>query len=228
MKLLRTDLFDLNPQRKIHSKRIGEGQHHLVVIDDLFQNPREISSLMDELPYTDHPNVRRSAPTYRCMMNFPSQHDIYREVFKLQYEAYPEINQLSEERCSFDRYFDGAPIVNGKNCPPHVDSPKNCAPYYALVIYMNERNLHGGTQFLRHATLGSETSTGTDEVFDYAPTTIRLATPWDFLPSEWCLYYLAPMRFNRLISYRNNLLHSLYTNGSFYRDTPRKTIVSNF
>ncbi len=227
MKLLRSDLFDLNPKKKVQSVRIGEGRHHLIIIDDLFLHPRDISELMDELPYTDHPSVRRKAPTYRCMMNFPNQMDIYREVFKEHYKVYPEINRLSEERCSFDRYFDGAPIIDPTSCPPHVDITRNQAPYYALVIYMNEKNLHGGTQFLRHTELGMETSTGTDKAFD-RPTTIRPATPWDFLPSEWCLYYLAQMKFNRLISYRNNLLHSLYSNGSFYQNTPRKTIVSNF
>ena len=226
MKLLRSDLFDLNPLRKIHSERIGNGGHHLVIIDDLFQHPRDISQLMDELPYTDHPSVRKEAPTYRCVMNFPNRLNIYQEVFQLHYKAYPEINRLSEERCSFDQYFDGSPLI-GTNCPPHVDNEKNSTPYYALVIYMNEDHLHGGTQFLRHADLNMETSTGTDEAFN-RPTTIRRATPWDYEPSEWCLYYLAQMKFNRLISYRNNLLHSLYTNGSFYRNHPRKTIVSNF
>jgi len=225
MKLLRSDLFDLNPQRKIHSVRIGEGRHHLLIIDDLFRYPRDINALMDELPYTDHPNLRKRAPTYMCLMNFPTQYDIFREAFELQYKAYPHITLLSEERCSFDRYFDGAPVVDPKSCPPHVDSNKRSS--YAFVIYMNEKNLHGGTQFLRRTRNGMEISTGTDKAFDQ-PTTIRRATPWDYEPSEWYQYYLAPMKFNRLISYRNNILHSLYTNGSFYRDTPRKTIVGNF
>ncbi len=227
MKLLRSDLFDLNPRRKIHSKEIGRGGHHLVIIDDLFRYPRDISKLMDELPYSDDPSVRKGSPTYRCTMNFPKRVEIYQEVFKEHYRAYPLFNELSEERCSFDRYFDGAPVIDMTSCPPHVDNNSQEAPYYALVIYMNEQNLHGGTQFLRHATLGMETSNGSDEAFDQ-PTTIRPATPWDFSPKEWCQYYLAPMRFNRLISYRNNLLHSLYTNGGFYRNHPRKTIVSNF
>ena len=93
---------------------------------------------------------------------------------------------------------------------------------------MNERNIHGGTQFLRHATSFVETAdTRQDEVLQQN-TNIRPATPWDYFDSEWQQYHLVPMKFNRLISYRNNILHSIYTNGSFYRNTPRKTIVSNF
>ena len=224
MKLLKPGLFELNPHRRIHSERIGEGQHHLVIIDDLFQHPREISRLMDELLYSDDEEIRQFSPGYRCVMNFPLRDQIYREVFQLHYKVY-KIQQLVEQRPSFDQYFDKSPIIRAESCPPHIDVTPNSS--YAFVIYMNEKNQHGGTQFLRHTVNGKETSDGTDEVFDQ-PTTIRLATPWDYEPLEWQRYHLAPMRFNRLISYRNNLLHSMYTNGSFYRNHPRKTIVSNF
>ena len=226
MKLLRPDLFDLNTEMKIHSLRIGKGEHHLVIIDDLFQHPRDVSRFMDELPYTDDKEIRQATPAYRCVMNFPKRELIYRRVFELHYKAYPHINELKEERLSFDRYFDGAPIINVKSYPPHVDFDQRGS--YAFVIYMNERNTHGGTQFLRHSTLGVETCDNRQDEVLQQETTILLPTPWDYLPSEWQQYHLAPMKFNRLISYRNNILHSVYTDGSFYRNTPRKTIVSNF
>ena len=224
MKLLPNGLFQLNAHRRVQSVRIGVGRHHLLIIDDLFAHPRDISKFMDELYYTDSEEVRQSAPGYRCVMNFPNRDEIYRECFEQHYKIY-QIKLLSEQRPSFDRYFDGAPIIRASSCPPHVDVTPNSS--YAFVIYMNEKNLHGGTQFLRHTTNGMETSNGSDEVFEQQ-TTIRLNTPWDYEPLEWQQYFLAPMRFNRLVSYRSNLLHSMYTDGSFYRDTPRKTIVSNF
>ena len=226
MKLLRPDLFDLNPEMTIHSLRIGKGEHHLVIIDDLFQHPRDVSRFMDEIPYTDDKEIRQAAPTYRCVMNFPQRCMIYRIAFELHYKAYPHISELKEERLSFDQYFDGAPIIDVKSYPPHVDFDQRGS--YAFVIYMNERNTHGGTQFLRHSTLGVETCDNRQDEVLQQETTILLPTPWDYLKSEWQQYHLAPMKFNRLISYRNNILHSVYTNGSFYRNTPRKTIVSNF
>ena len=220
---------------RIHSERIGKGEHHLVIIDDLFKHPRDISRFMDELPYTDDKELRRATPAYRCVMNFPKREVIYRRVFELHYKAYPHIKELKEERCSFDRYFDGAPIIDLKSYPPHIDDDNVDSPNwtikrgsYAFVIYMNERNLHGGTQFLRHSTLGVESADSRQDECLQQNTTIRLPIPWDYLESEWQQYHLAPMKFNRLISYRNNLLHSMYTNGSFYRNHPRKTIVSNF
>ena len=225
MKLLKAGLFELNPHRKVRSERIGEGGHHLVIIDDLFQHPREISNLMNELLYSDDEEIRQFSPGYRCVMNFPLRDQIYQEVFQLHYKVY-KIQQLVEQRPSFDQYFDQSPIIRAESCPPHIDVTPNSN--YAFVIYMNERNLHGGTQFLRHATLGKESADDRDHDVFHTPTSIRLATPWDYLESEWHQYHLVPMKFNRLISYRNNLLHSMYTNGSFYRNHPRKTIVSNF
>tara|TARA_Y100001938_G_scaffold146098_1_gene224259 strand:- start:703 stop:1395 length:693 start_codon:yes stop_codon:yes gene_type:complete len=230
MKLLRPDLFDLNPRRKIHSKRIGEGGHHLVIIDDLFQHPRDISNLFNELPYSDDANIREGAPTYRCSMLFPTRRLIYQELMTLHHKVYGGIKSMEENGTAFDQYWDQSSIIDIKSCPPHVDlTPRSS---YAFVIYMNERNIHGGTQFIRHTINGRESVRSKEqqdinEVFNQ-DTTIRFSTPWDYEPLEWQRYHLAPMKFNRLISYRNNILHSMYTNGSFYRNTPRKTIVSNF
>ena len=224
MKLLRANLFDLNPRKRVQSIRIGEGRHHLLIIDDLFLYPRDISQLMDDLHYTDSEEVRQAAPGYRCVMNFPNRDEIYRICFEQHFKVY-QIKLLSEQRPSFDRYFDGAPIIKPRSCAPHIDVTPNSS--YAFVIYMNEKNIHGGTQFLRQTVNGIEASTGSDGA-SAQPTTIKMDTPWDYEPLEWQQYHLAPMRFNRLVSYRNNLLHSMYTNGSFYRNTPRKTIVSNF
>ena len=226
MKLLKPDLFHLNPHRRVQSVRIGEGRHHLVIIDDLFQNPRDVSRLFTELVYTDDEQIRRAAPTYRCSMLFPNRDEIYRDIFEQHYKVY-QIDLLSEwsTPSGFDLYWEQSPIIKPVSYAPHVDGAERTN--YAFVIYMNERNIHGGTQFIRHTTNGAETSTGSDETFDQ-PTTVRFSTPWDYEPLEWQRYHLAPMRFNRLVSYRNNLIHSIYTDGSFYRNTPRKTIVGNF
>ena len=105
MKLIKPGLFELNPHRRVQSERIGEGEHHLVIIDDLFLHPREISNLMNELIYSDDEEIRQFSPGYRCVMNFPLRDQIYREVFQLHYKVY-KIQQLVEQRPSFDQYFD--------------------------------------------------------------------------------------------------------------------------
>ena len=139
MKLLKPDLFELNPHRRVQSIRIGEGRHHLVIIDDLFLHPRDVSRLFTELVYTDDEQIRRAAPTYRCSMLFPNRDDIYRDVFEQHYKVY-KIDLLSEwsTPSGFDLYWDQSPIIKPVSYAPHVDLAERTN--YAFVIYMNERN----------------------------------------------------------------------------------------
>ena len=54
------------------------------------------------------------------------------------------------------------------------------------------------------------------------------AKPWDYDGIKYKRYHLEPMKFNKLVSYRTNVIHGIYTDGSFYKNTPRKTITSTF
>ena len=133
MKLLRPDIFDLNPRRKIYTERIGEDRHHLVIIDDLFQYPRDISSLFNELVYTGDERIRRAAPTFRCSMLFPNRDEIYRDIFEQHYKVY-KIDVLSEwsTPSGFDLYWDQSPIIKPVSYAPHVDLAERTN--YAFVI----------------------------------------------------------------------------------------------
>ena len=103
--------------------------------------------------------------------------------------------------------------------------------FYALVIYMNEKNIHGGTQFVRRVDTPTPMETlesVDDEPLIKKPTKINPIKPWWWHESEWQQYCLIPMKFNRLISYRSNLCHAPYTNGRFYHKNPRKIISGVF
>ena len=43
MKFVPSELFQLNEKRTLNTITIGEGGHQLVVIDDLFKYPQDIS-----------------------------------------------------------------------------------------------------------------------------------------------------------------------------------------
>ena len=96
---------------------------------------------------------------------------------------------------------------------------------------MNEKNIHGGTQFVRR--VDTPTPMETLESVDDEPlikksTKINPSKPLWWHESEWQQYCLIPMKFNRLISYRSNLCHAPYTNGRFYHKNPRKIISGVF
>ena len=230
MKLINSKTFELNPKRKITHQRIGVGQHHVLIIDDVFLYPDIVSHLMDELIYSDDLEIRKSGAGYRCDMAIPRE-KLYKEVFLEHYKFYPNIRTIDEQGCIFDKYFDGASIIQETSYPPHVDTHPNYQCNYAFVIYMNKKNLHGGTQFLRGAKPPYIESVNNDQdmqdvininhIIDYDK-------PWDYRSDQWTRYHMVEMKFNRLISYRSNILHAIYTDGKFYREKPRKTIVSNF
>ena len=92
------------------------------------------------------------------------------------------ISNASEEENvpAFDQYWDQSPIIKLEElCPTRRCHGERTN--YAFVIYMNEQNIHGGTQFIRHTINGKEISNGKDETLQQ-DTTIRLNTPWDYEP----------------------------------------------
>ena len=88
MKLINSKTFELNPQRKITHQRIGVGQHHILIMDDVFLYPDIVSHLMDELIYSDDLEIRKSGAGYRCDMAIPRE-KLYKEVFLEHYKFYP-------------------------------------------------------------------------------------------------------------------------------------------
>ena len=126
------------------------GQHHVLIMDDVFLYPDIVSHLMDELIYSDDLEIRKSGAGYRCDMAIPRE-KLYKDVFLEHYKFYPNIRTIDEQGCIFDKYFDGASIIQDTSYPPHIDTHPNYQCNYAFVIYMNKKNLHGGTQFLRGA-----------------------------------------------------------------------------
>ena len=233
MKFVPSELFQLNEKRTLNTITIGEGGHQLVVIDDLFKYPQDISLFMEELYYTDNRDIRNLTPAFRCSMGFPVK-DLAREIFAQHFEKY-KIQTLSHLVWSFDKYYDKSNIIEVDSIIPHVDSerPWEGDPWYAAVIYMNEKRIHGGTQFIRRIDLDKkyETIESYDEwtkVLVDNKTLINSEDVWNYDSNQWEQYYMLPMKFNRLVSYRSNLIHSIYTDWSYYKDTPRKTITGSF
>ena len=121
MKLINSKTFELNPQRKITHQRIGVGQHHVLIMDDVFLYPDIVSHLMDELIYSDDLEIRKSGAGYRCDMAIPRE-KLYKEVFLEHYKFYPNINTIDEQGCIFDKYFDGANIIQDTSYPPQLSN----------------------------------------------------------------------------------------------------------
>ena len=223
MRIIKNELFELNPRRRIREKIIGQGRHRILIIDDYWKRAKEIAQLFNELWYSADDDVRCGSPAYRSFINLPYKR-LGKELFQLHFPYY-EKKSMSNHPWGFDQYFDRLEEFDFNRAVPHVDNHKDSVPYYALVIYMNEQNLHGGTQFLRR--LDQNIERYDKPMQSYALSKVRPDNPWQYYEDEFHRYHLEPMRFNKLISYRSDLIHAPYTNGRFYRDNPRK-IISGF
>jgi len=231
LKVLNPRLFDLNPSRRIDKQIIGKQRNEIIIIDDLFLYPMEIKEVMDQLVFTTNKNIRGESPCFRGFIPMDGE-KISRELVELNWDRYEIREKSVKPFWSVDQYIDHSDIIEETNYHPHIDTYDLLStPFLAVVIYMNKRNLHGGTQFLRDEEIGESVDNQSDInklLEKWERVEINKSKPWNYHARDWEQYHLVPMKFNRLVSYRNNLLHSPYTNGSFYRNHPRKTIVSTF
>ena len=232
MKYLRPEIFDLNPHAKVEIKSIGKGGHQLVIIENLFLYPNDVATLFDEMIFTSDIGIRANSPCFRAVLpQINYFKPIHRKVFELHFSKY-QIRDMSIDVVNIDQYWDGSNIIEDTSYHPHTDDFNEAS--YASVIYMNKKNIHGGTQFakINHNGKWMENITEDNEELQLRN---RLcfnppdeAKPWDYDGIKYKRYYLEPMKFNKLVSYRTNVIHGIYTDGSFYKNTPRKTITSTF
>ena len=229
MKVLNPRLFDLNPSRRIDKQIIGEQRNEIIVIDDLFLYPMEIKGLIDQLVFTTNKIVRGESPCFRGFIPMDGL-KISKELVELNWDRYGIGEMTNKPFWSVDQYLDGSNIIDEKNYHPHIDTRDLLStPHLAVVIYMNKGHLHGGTQFLRNGEIGESVDNESDmNKLHEKSIEINASNPWDYRPMDWKRYHLIPMKFNRLISYRTNMIHSIYTDGKYYRENTRKTIVSTF
>ena len=234
MRVLNEKIFDLNPKKEARIYEMGEGRHKALIIDDYFQNPRDVAQLFDELIYTKSDDIRDGSPAFRSYGSSIPHKKLAKELFTIHFEHYKR-KEIHHQPWGFDQFldrYDEYTQDDWDRVVPHVDNWNNLRPpHYALVIYMNEKNIHGGTQFVRR--VDTPTPMETLESVDDEPlikksTKINPSKPLWWHESEWQQYCLIPMKFNRLISYRSNLCHAPYTNGRFYHKNPRKIISGVF
>ena len=234
MKHLRPEVFELNPRAQIEIKQIGKDGHNVVLIENLFLYANDIATLFDEMVFTSDEAIRANSPCFRAILPQVSYlKPLHRKIFELHYTKYgiEEMN-LYQNKVMLDQYWDGSNIIDQSSYHPHTDDLNKTN--YAIVIFMNRRNIHGGTQFVkvRHDGRWIENITQDNEDArirnDEDINSPDPAKPWDYDGIRYKRYHLEPMKFNKLISYRTNVIHSPYTDGSFYRNTPRKIITSTF
>ena len=227
MEIITKELFELNPHRVISVDTVGLGRHHIITIDNFFQHPERIRQLLRHTYYVKFP---KRTPALRHIITSHTR-EIYNPLFQMFYDLYHgEFRHIERAQLNSDVYLDKDSSIPWDKYLPHVDNISNTAPpWFALVIYMNKVNIHGGTQLVRSVPHQKETidSVADKEMLFQNEQYIDKQHPWDYPSDQWERYHMMEMKYNRLVAYRSNLLHAPYTNGEFYLGASRR-IISGF
>lgn len=191
----------------------------IVIIDNFYNDPNRIRELAQTIPSTRAPGILHGLPGSRVEATYFFGHlghaftEIINKVWPTETENLnPTFIQDCLSRASF--------LVNvqNSNLPPrvpHIDNPNH--ERWAVSIYLNTpEECCGGTAFYTYKG---------DKTFDLNNLDIELKNYQYYVQDDdeyWTKQYLAEMKFNRAVIYKQNVLHTPYIPpDSFTDESPR-------
>lgn len=191
----------------------------IVVIDNFYNNPDGVRELAQVIPSTRAPGIIHGLPGSRVEATYFFGHlgstltEIISKVWPDEFsQVEPSFVQDCLNRASF--------LVNVQNSTlpprvPHIDNPRHGR--WAVGIFLNTpEECHGGTGF--YTFKGEKT-------VDLSNLDIELKEYQHYVQDDddlWKKQYLAEMKYNRLIIYKQNVLHTPYIPpNTFTNETPR-------
>lgn len=218
------DFFAPNPQLRARIDAF-DGEK-VVIIDDFYKNPDQIRQLALSTPRTRNPRFMHGLPGSRVEIAYYFGHLV--QVFeRLINDVYAEDMQYVDPAYIHDCVNHARFLVNiqNSNLPPRV--PHVDASYigrYVAGVYLNTpEECSGGTAFYKFK--------GSKHVdLDNIDPDLKLYDRY-LLESDgenWEKLYLAEMKYNRLVLYRQNILHTPYILPNTFTDEMPRLIQMFF
>jgi len=212
------DVFAVNNNLKLNIVEIGPLQSKIVIVDDFYKNPNLVRKLALDIPPSYKRNLLNGLPGGRIDVSYQLDHlaDPINEILLKVY--FTEEERTSIDSSGIYRIFESTTfccnVMQSSNLPPtnpHVDLKD--AYRYAAIVYLNTpEECAGGTSFY--------TYNGVQEGSD--PTTIPKTEYITDSSDLWEMIFLAEMKYNRLVIYEQNILHTAYVKpGMFENDLYR-------
>ena len=215
------DFFAFNEEIRVKVEKVGNEK--VVIIDNFYKHPEKIQELALAIPSTRSPTLMHALPGSRVEATYYFGHfgDIIPQIIQ---KVFDEDSHLVDLNLVQDCLNHATFLVNvqeseeARNSPrvPHLDNLSDGR--YAIGIYLNSpQDCTGGTAFYKFK--GKQT---VDLLNSVDPDLLA----YDFYVQEtdehWEKIYLAEMKFNRLVMYKQNMLHTPYIPAnSFTNETPR-------
>ena len=219
------EFFRPNPELAVKVEHFADQK--VAIVDNFYKYPEKIKELAQLIPSTRSPGIIHGLPGSRVEATYHFGHlghffeEVISNVFAEDMQGVdPTFIRNCVDRASF--------LVNiqNSNLPPrcpHIDNPSSGR--WAAGIYLNAPSeCIGGTAFYKYK---NETSVDIREVL-----TQEDMKKYQFYVQEtvgdWEKVYLAEMKYNRMVIYRQNALHTPYIPPNTFTDENPRMIQMFF
>jgi hypothetical protein len=208
------EVFAINNSYDVEIVTFGPQNTKVVIVDDFYKNPDQVRELALTIPPSYKKNLIQGLPGGRIDVayDFSHMYKIYYDIIANDYT--PEEEKKSFNSLGIELYFTDTRfcvnVMSSRELPPsnpHVDlrEPNR----YASGIFLNTpEECNGGTAFYSYK--GCQ--------FGPDPRTIPKTHFVTDSCGDWEMLYLAEMKYNRMIFYQQNILHSGYVKPGWFDD----------
>lgn len=208
------EVFALSDEFDLEIVTFGPQNTKVVIVDNFYKNPHLVRELALTIPPTYKKEIMHGAPGGRidALYNMSHLHKLYDDIITNDFSQ--DSSSSAGNKLGTELYFNQASfcvnvITSSDLFPanPHVDlrEPNR----YASSINLNTpEECAGGTAFYTYKGC------------QYGPppgTVPRTTFIYDSV-GDWEMIYLAEMKFNRMIIYQQNILHSAYIKPGWFTD----------
>ena len=210
------EVFEVNPNLELCVHVIGPEEVRVVVVDNFYKNPDMVRDLTLSIPPTENAKIMAGTPGTRVFghYDFESLYPIFRHLFRTVYGDLTENvsdDQIYESVRTTPFCVNINQSVNLPPVTPHIDDRDSML--FAAGIYLNTpEECQGGTSFymlngkqsITNEDIGQWLkSKGKEKFWDH------YITDTDNVP-DWELLSVAEMKYNRLVMYPGNIVHTAY------------------
>lgn len=214
------DFFSPSEEIKVQVQQVGEEK--VIIIDNFYKNPEQVRALALQIPSTRSPTLMHALPGARVEGTFYFGHfaefipEIIANVFVEDTKIDRDIISSCLNHATFLVNVQTSKEALSAARAPHVDNLENGR--YAMGIYLNTpEQCTGGTAFFKFKG---------EQSLDLVNSVDPDLRGYNFYVQEsdanWEKLYTAEMKFNRLVIYKQNILHTPYIPvDSFTEENPR-------
>ena len=216
-----TETFAINTPVDATVELMGWEKFPIVYIDNFYKNPDKVRNLALRTPGTKNPRILGAAPGERVDISFNLEHiwPIWIEIAENVYGLEQKEKKAFEMSCMNISFSVNVTQSHYRRKKPHIDLPDVSDRGWAGVVYLNKpKECKGGTGFYTYK--GQQVNPRQDGIWqeEYVNDSVG---PWE-------LIHLAEMKYNRMIMYPANVLHTPYDKEGFFTDDVYRLVQAFF